>query len=496
MSFLLYALGATALACCIQLLRTRHRRHLTAIPGPILASFSNIWKIAAIYHEDMPGWNVSVHKKYGPVVRIGPNHVSFASPEAFQVIYTSRDLFTKRRRDQSDFYEVGAPTYRDEPLENLFSLRDAPRHAALRRNIGGLYTKAAVADFESKIDDCVMLFMKQLTNRTRIEPAKLDMSLWLHLLAFDCLGEINVSKKLGLLETGRDVNGFIETSDKIFYIVGLFTQAPILQRLLGYLRSRAPAEEAEPILKFTLNEVKTRTESLHPQGDMLGKLLGVHYKQPEKVTIRDLTAAIFINLTAGHDVLAITLRAIWYYLACNPRVKSKLRDEIKLVNNQLSSSDILPYSEISKLPYLNAVIHETLRVHPNTGTIIERKAPPGGATIDGYYIPGGTIVGVNAWVLHRNEVYGRDTDQFRPERWLEASTEERLRMNQFLFSFGAGTHTCIGKNIAMMMVSKAVLEFYRRFDATLALPPPEHTWKVHGSWVTKQTEMDMIVSGM
>lgn len=58
--------------------------------------------------------------------------------------------------------------------------------------------------------------------------------------------------------------------------------------------------------------------------------------------------------------------------------------------------------------------------------------------------------------------------------------------------FGAGAHSCIGKNIALMIVSKLVFEFYRRYDAVLA--HPERAWKVHGSWVTKQTGIDMIIS--
>ena len=83
----------------------------------------------------------------------------------------------------------------------------------------------------------------------------------------------------------------------------------------------------------------------------------------------------------------------------------------------------------------NAVIQETLRIHPNTGTIIERKVPEKGALIDGYYIPGGTIVGINAWVLHRNEqVYGKDIDAFRPERWLDATQDQKLEMSRNLFS--------------------------------------------------------------
>lgn len=84
----------------------------------------------------------------------------------------------------------------------------------------------------------------------------------------------------------------------------------------------------------------------------------------------------------------------------------------------------------------NAIIQETLRIHPNTGTILERRAPaPHGAVIDGYRVPAGTVVGVNAWVLHRDRgVYGADADAFRPERWLEADEEARVEMSRCLFS--------------------------------------------------------------
>lgn len=95
MSFLAHTVGLLVLAACLQLLRTRYRSGLRAIPGPFLASFSNLWKVAAVWREDMPAWNMAAHEKYGPVVRIGPNHVSFASPEAFYAIHASRQAFGK-----------------------------------------------------------------------------------------------------------------------------------------------------------------------------------------------------------------------------------------------------------------------------------------------------------------------------------------------------------------------------------------------------------------
>lgn len=106
MALVSFALAAIVLIVYLQLLYTRYRKQLNSIPGPFVASFSNLWKLAAVYYEDMPGWNMSVHEKYGPVVRIGPNHVSFASPDAFQIIHGSRQAFAKVRVCLSSFINI------------------------------------------------------------------------------------------------------------------------------------------------------------------------------------------------------------------------------------------------------------------------------------------------------------------------------------------------------------------------------------------------------
>lgn len=96
-----FAFCFLVLSLFVQLLRTRYKRYLSKIPGPYLASVSNLWKVCAVYQDDMPRKNVEAHEKYGPVVRIGPDHVSFASPEALKTIYTSRPSFAKVKFEHS-----------------------------------------------------------------------------------------------------------------------------------------------------------------------------------------------------------------------------------------------------------------------------------------------------------------------------------------------------------------------------------------------------------
>ena len=72
--------------------------------------------------------------------------------------------------------------------------------------------------------------------------------------------------------------------------------------------------------------------------------------------------------------------------------------------------------------------------------ILERVVPHGGANIDGYFLSEGTVVGVNAWVLHKNEtIFGADTDAFRPERWLEVPEDKVSEMKRFIFSVSSIT---------------------------------------------------------
>ena len=105
------------------------------------------------------------------------------------------------------------------------------------------------------------------------------------------------------------------------------------------------------------------------------------------------------------------------------------------------------------MPYLQATIKEAMRVHPSVGMMMERHVPKGGVMICGKFIPEGTtVVGINPWVVARDETtYGEDVDTFRPERWLEAKEEQLKAMERASLAFGAGSRVCIGKSISLMV---------------------------------------------
>ena len=126
---------------------------------------------------------------------------------------------------------------------------------------------------------------------------------------------------------------------------------------------------------------------------------------------------------AGSETTAISLSAVFYHLLKTPRCLDKLLREIDGEARKGGFEDteggLVTWGEAQRLVYLDACIKEAFRVHPAPGLPLERIVPKGGAEIAGVWVEGGTIVGVNAWVVHRRkEIFGEDVEAFRPERWL------------------------------------------------------------------------------
>ena len=179
-------------------------------------------------------------------------------------------------------------------------------------------------------------------------------------------------------------------------------------------------------------------------------------------------------MLAGADTTAITIRAIVYYVLKNPIVYQRLRQEL----DSARLSHPISYDTTQTLSYLAAVIQEAMRIHPGVGLMLERVVPAEGLTIpDGRFIPGGTTVGMNAWVVHTNkEVFGQDAEIYNPSRWLPAEGESqesfqarRSRMKEADLTFGAGKRVCLGKNVSMMEAYKLIATMFLLYDVSNSL---------------------------
>lgn len=176
----------------------------------------------------------------------------------------------------------------------------------------------------------------------------------------------------------------------------------------------------------------------------------------------ELLSETVLQIIAGSDTSASALRGIMLYLLSNPRVYAKLRKEI---DAKPRYEGVIPDSEVRKLPYLQAVLKEGMRMHPPITDSVPKRVPDGGDTVvvDGksVFLPGGTLISYAAWPLHRSKtIFGDDAGVFRPERWLVEKNEKRMfEMNRtHELIFGYGKYQCLGKPVALMEIGKAVFE--------------------------------------
>lgn len=227
------------------------------------------------------------------------------------------------------------------------------------------------------------------------------------------------------------------------------------------------------------------------------KLDYMHYFIESKKTHPDLVddatvmGYIMVNLVAGADTTAITIRSIFYFCLRQAAVYRKLEAEI--LSAGFNPEKPAPFTASRQLPYLDASVREAMRIHPVVAATMERYVPESGLQLpDGSFVPGGTAIGMNSYIVGRNKtIFGEDAEEFRPERWLQATGEDsetyRLRlqkMNGADLTFGGGSRVCLGRNLALCEVYKVVATLILRYEIELVDPARE--WKVEGSWFTRQ----------
>lgn len=413
---------------------TRYWPGLRSIPGPFLASISNLDRIWSCYAGQQMNYHLKLHEKYGPLVRVGPNHVSFSDGSLIPMVYGINTRFWK-----SEFYEM----FNLDGTTTTFSERDEMVHRAKRRPVAASYSMSTMKELEPMNDECSAILTAKLEGLVGKE---IDLGDWLHWYAFDVITTIAFSNRLGFMEAQRDVQGVIQALSTRQKYVATIGQAPYLHKylsgnrivswIISLFRDTNSLNPTKYLISFITQQTQRR-ESKDPSTMQFKDLLGriKRFKDGEKVmNDTELMSHASANVLAGSDTTAATLRALFYYLCRNQEAHDKLLAEIDEAQRTGRLSDPVTFEEAQQLRYFQAVVKESLRMHPAVGLLLERVVPAGGAEIGGVWLREGTIIGMNPWVAARDRsVYGDDPYVFRPERWLEADAEQlKLMERNFL----------------------------------------------------------------
>jgi cytochrome P450 len=168
--------------------------------------------------------------------------------------------------------------------------------------------------------------------------------------------------------------------------------------------------------------------------------------------LRDETMTLFL---AGHETTALTLSWTWYLLSENPAAEARLHEELSGVLGGRAPEP----ADLERLPYLQAVVNEVLRLYPPAYLLARTSIAP--SNFGGYDLPVGSTILVSQWVMHRDSRFYDDPDAFRPERWLDGLAT-RLPAGAY-FPFGDGPRRCIGQGFALLESALVIATIAQKF---------------------------------
>jgi cytochrome P450 len=206
--------------------------------------------------------------------------------------------------------------------------------------------------------------------------------------------------------------------------------------------------------------VADRKASSEEKRDLLGMLMSARDEATGEAMSDKLLMEELLTLTlAGHETTANALAFTFYLLSSHPDIARRANDEVERALGGREPQ----LEDLAKMPFVKAIIEEALRLYP-PAWVVERVALEEDV-VNGYRIPKGGIVGVSAYMMHRNPRYFENPEGFDPDRWLKP---DAARPKLAYMPFGGGPRTCIGNAFAMMELQIIVPMLLQRFQLSLS----------------------------
>ena len=173
------------------------------------------------------------------------------------------------------------------------------------------------------------------------------------------------------------------------------------------------------------------------------------------------------------------MQSIAYSLAANPDVQRKLHTEVDAIlgspsaRKQMSSdeiSDAMEENVFAQFPYATAIVNETQRYHPVAPFAAVEAIHD--TVVDGYVLPKGTNIMVLTRVAAMRCCPTPDPFLFKPERWIDATPEQKKQMERVDWTFGGGPRVCPGRHMATLELIYAAVLVFSLYDITEVARPP------------------------
>jgi len=206
--------------------------------------------------------------------------------------------------------------------------------------------------------------------------------------------------------------------------------------------------------------------------DIVGLMLR-EMKGGDVLSRPEITSNSILIVGGGAETTSTCLSATTYHLCTTPHVMQKLKGEVR---GTFATPEEITLKATGNLPYLKAVIDESLRIFPVASYITPRRTPKGGHVIDGEVVPEHTSVSLGQWFMGRSELFFDKPREFRPERWLDSEVQDASgkRPDEIMRPFSLGPRNCIGKLLALAEARLVMAKLIWHFD--MELDGDHSTW--------------------
>lgn len=428
---------------------------LRKFPGPKLAALSQFYAMG-LAAKDMKLMEEiqKLHKEHGDFVRIGPRYLSINRAEAIPLVYGPPVRCLKG----AWYSQTGGK------LENcsLNQTRDPEAHRARRRAWDRAFSMKALASYEPRVGKKCDKLIEQLYAR---KDEVIDIQKWASFFAFDVMGDVGLGKEFGTLDAGEDHPAITAVHDAM-YSVGLMTPVPWLISLLTAIPGAASAiVDFQAYCASAVDEKEKTLDKDTEPSDILAWILKAKYENDRSAppSTQALHEDSRLIIAAGSDTTLAALTNLTYLLCRHPAAQRTLTAALATACPRGAAD--WNYDAISRLPYLDAVINETLRLRPPAPAAMPRFTPADGLQVGDTWVPGNVTVAVPPWTLMRDERWFAEPEAFRPERWV--GDEGLATESGGFMPFSRGPANCAGKNFAKMELRMVVARLWMEFEFEL-----------------------------
>ncbi|KAK4783002.1 hypothetical protein SAY86_007376 [Trapa natans] len=205
---------------------------------------------------------------------------------------------------------------------------------------------------------------------------------------------------------------------------------------------------------------KKKMDGSEIKNSMIDHLLSLQEQEPDYYSDQIIKGLIMVILLAGTDTSSVTLEWALSFLVNHPDVQEKAKLEI---DAHIGQDCLIDELDVLKLPYLQNIISETLRLKPAAPLLVPRRTSKE-CEIAGYHVPRDSMVLVNAWAIHQDPSLWVDPTTFKPERFEVARPGEDSRAHKLIMPFGIGRRACPGAPLAQRVVSLTLGSLIQCFD--------------------------------